>query len=584
MKKYRLLITTVTAIAFFAIFQSCSTDPVYYSQVVPETFFDSQDKVYQRMGRPFTHWSWYVADEQAQSVGYRLQEFTTDEIVNPARYNDWYDGGRYIRLYQHEFVPSDPDMWDVWRGFSMGYAQALSAKDDIEQYVDFDKLNFPAGSRDAILMQLQTLAAYFALQGLDQFGGIPLYISNIEEPKARATDVETFEHIEKLLKEALVSLPEKNEPGVAETGNINAAAAAVMLARLYFNAVPYIRQDKLAECAAVCEDLLGGVYGAYELDDDWRDIFGYGNETSPEIIWTCASEPISMRSENSNTYHYRFDRYWGNANVDSRNNGYCLTPSLDANGKSYLSGSSDPSPKGTYKLGSPFAKFHEKDVRKQLHAFNPADQTWRGMFYFGELINPYTGAQCVGGDRQFNDKQVMVMVDQIARISEWSQANAATDHGREGVRWAEENSGVRLGKFSPVPTLEYNALLGTPDIPIYRLAEVYYMLAECKMRAGDKEGAAQLINEVRQRYFPEGDPDPVTVANLDEWRMLDEWMLEFVSEGRRRMDLVRWDKFTTESWWDHPADGAANAHKNRFPIPEQAMNGNNLLEQNPGYN
>ena len=43
-----------------------------------------------------------------------------------------------------------------------------------------------------------------------------------------------------------------------------------------------------------------------------------------------------------------------------------------------------------------------------------------------------------------------------------------------------------------------------PDIPIIRLAEVYYMLAECKMRNGDKQGAADLINTVRKRYFEGG--------------------------------------------------------------------------------
>ena len=74
------------------------------------------------------------------------------------------------------------------------------------------------------------------------------------------------------------------------------------------------------------------------------------------------------------------------------------------------------------------------------------------------------------------------------------------------------------------------------------------MLAECKMRAGDKSGAANLINTVRKRYFPEGDPDPVTAANLDKYRMLDEWMVEFVGEARRRTDLVRWSLCQEIRW------------------------------------
>ena len=118
-------------------------------------------------------------------------------------------------------------------------------------------------------------------------------------------------------------------------------------------------------------------------------------------------------------------------------------------------------------------------------------------------------------------------------------------------------------------------------MPVIRLAEVYYTLAECKMRAGDKQGAADLINTVRKRYFPNGDPDPVTAANLDKYRMLDEWQVEFLGEGRRRTDLVRWNAYVTEDWWDHKATN--NPNLNRFPIHYSIIGANNLLEQNPGY-
>ena len=121
-----------------------------------------------------------------------------------------------------------------------------------------------------------------------------------------------------------------------------------------------------------------------------------------------------------------------------------------------------------------------------------------------------------------------------------------------------------------------------PDIPIIRLTEIYYTLAECKMRAGDKQEAADLINTVRKRYFADGvDPDPVTAANLDKYRMLKEWKLEFLGEARRRTDLVRWDAYVTEDWWDHKA--THNPNLNRFPIHYSIIGANNLLIQNPGY-
>lgn len=581
MKKNILFTIAAVVMALSVLLQSCSVEPEYYSQSTPELFFDTQEKVYQRMGRPFTHWAWAMADHQAHSTLVRLQEFTTDEMLVPSRYNDWYDGGAYLRMYYHDFTPTTSGVNDAWRSFSMGVAQTWSAKDDIDQYVDFDALKFPEGSRDAILMQLQSLAAFFYLHGLDLFGGVPLYTSNNEDLQPRATDEETFEFIEGLLKEALPKLPKKSVLGAMETGSINQAASALMLARLYFNAGPYIRQDKFAEAEAICQDIIDGVYGTYKLESDWTKIFGFDNDKSTEIIWSVPSQNAqSERSVGVHSAHYGMNEYWDNGEIGNRNNGYCLVPSLDVNGKSYLHGSSDPSPNGTYRLGSPFAKFHASDVRKQLNAYE-GDGKWRGMFYFGALVNPVTGKVCHGGNRQIKPTETVVLVDQIARII--PQSGAEADHGKEGARWGEENSGIRLGKFSPIPWLSEKTFKGNPDIPVFRLAEAYYMLAECKMRAGKKAEAATLINEVRKRYFANGDPTPVTASNLDEWRMLDEWMIEFLGEGRRRTDLIRWDKYTTESWWDHPADGPTKAHFNRFPISEQVMGSNNLIEQNPGY-
>jgi hypothetical protein len=574
MKKYKLLIIILAVVGISSVFKSCEVEPTYYSQSTPELFFDTQEKVYQRMGRAFTHWAWCMADNQAHSNFIMLQEFTTDEMLVPSRYNDWYDGGNYLRMYHHDFTPTTPGVYNAWRAFSMGVAQAWSAKDDIDQYVDFDALGFPEGSREAVLMQLQTLSAFFYWFGLDMFGGVPLYTSTQGDIKPRATDVETFEFIDSLLTEAIPQLPKKTVLGAQETGAINQAAAALLKARLYFNAESYIRKDMYAEAAAICQDIIDGKYGTYALENEWTNIFGFDNDRSTEIIWSVPSQnAISERSTGPHSNHYGMGEYWSNGEIGNRNNGYCLVPSLDVEGKSYLYGSDNPSSKGTYRLGSPFAKFHEDDVRKQLNAYE-GEGKWRGMFYFGEMINPVTGAACHGGNRQVKPNEVLVLVDQIARIT--PQAGAEVDHGKEGARWGEEASGVRLAKFSPTPWLTEKTLKGNPDIPVFRLAEAYYMLAECKLRAGDKAAAASLINTVRERYFPEGDPDPVTASNLDEWRMLDEWMIEFIGEGRRRTDLIRWNKYTTESWWDKPADGPGKAHYNRFPIPIQAMGSNHL--------
>ena len=107
------------------------------------------------------------------------------------------------------------------------------------------------------------------------------------------------------------------------------------------------------------------------------------------------------------------------------------------------------------------------------------------------------------------------------------------------------------------------------------------MLAECKYRDGDLSGAAELFNAVRKRNFTSADPDPVTADNIDKYRILDEWLIEFAAEGRRRTDLIRWDVFTTEAWWDHNPSG--KSYLKLFPIPTSAMSSSNIIKQNPGY-
>lgn len=204
------------------------------------------------------------------------------------------------------------------------------------------------------------------------------------------------------------------------------------------------------------------------------------------------------------------------------------------------------------------------------------------MFLMGEQINPNDPSMQCLGQKEYKGL-VISLVDQVARFSEVGSKYASAAELSSTMADGEESSGYRLVK-SPQPEITDISLRYNPDCPIIRLAEIYYMLAECEMRAGNKSEAAQLINSVRKRNFPnQVDPDPVNSANLDEYRMLDEWMVEFLGEGdgRRRTDLIRWDKFVKDSWWDHAPSN--ESYKNRFPIPSAAISANNLIEQNTGY-
>ena len=118
---------------------SCSIEPDFYSQVVPETFYGSQDAVWQRFNRPFTHWRWYIAHDEPR---WALQELGTDEYCLPTRGSDWYDGANYQKFHHHEYTEDMTRVETGWTNFAMGVALAWDALEDLEK-VDFDALDFP---------------------------------------------------------------------------------------------------------------------------------------------------------------------------------------------------------------------------------------------------------------------------------------------------------------------------------------------------------------------------------------------------------------------------------------------------------
>lgn len=531
----------------------------WYSAVVPSTFFKTEKDVKAALYRPFTHARWYVTQDR-----WNLQEYTADQFAITTKGPHWYNGGENYRYHYHTWTINDGWIWGTWRGTLMGVALALDTKNDL-QNLDYSTVGLTEEDKADHLMQLQTLIAFFYMRGLDYFGGLPIFTSNEGENMPRNSDKETFEHIENLLLEAIPSLPKKQQ-GQTEEGAIRQAGAAAMLAQLYFNAESYIGEDRYAECATICQDIIDGKYGYYELDEDWFGPHDFYNNESPEIIWSMPSEfnKLEYNWFFNYFYHYETTNYFG---LDGGPwNGAHLQPSRKPAGDIY----------SEFKLGKPFEKFDDGDLRKQPYVYRGGGK-YDGLFLVGRQESPYGVSR---GTQEYKG-EVISFVDRVGRFTKIGTEVPDTASLSSTMADGEENTGIRLVK-TPQPNQADENLRNSADHPVIRLAEIYYMLAECKMRDGEKETAAQLINQVRARNFENGeDPNPVTAANLDKYRMLDEWGIEFLGEGRRRTDLIRWKMFVTEDWWDHEATNSE--HLRRFPVPQSALSGNNALEQNPGY-
>ena len=612
----------LSAFAFLSV--GCNTDPEYFSTVAPEIFFTSQETVWQRFSRPLTHWKWHFATDthraDAQSLG-------TDEIAIPTKGTDWYDGGKYQNMHWHDFRSSVDFFHSNFYGVGMGVALAYDALEDIDNYVDFEALKFadPEGTKASMIAQLNIIIAHLYMDGLDQFGGMNIYTREEAREKivkGRATDKETFDFVEKLLKENIDKLPKKQAVNESETSMLKQAFGASLLAQLYFNANAYIGKEMWAECAAICKDILDGKYGPYKLGENWNDVFKWSNYTCGEIIAGVPSNETYSATYGAHWArwtHYNTNQYLGGTGYGAWN-GFCIQPSLKPDGTPYTE----------FKLGKAFSKFHEKDLRKKPYSYL-GDGEYEGMFLYGQQVSPsprnpagpgqtgvkkdgkWTGWVCMG-NRTYSGTILYINdmvarhsmgnlneeVDQAKLVAEWDKDGKAYDKNgkelpmdtfkylRSTIADGEENSGVRLVKYSVlVDKIDYDNLAKRcPAMyPLVRLAEIYYMYAECLYRIGGEDNiqkACDLINEVRERNFPDRlDPDPVTPENLDKYRFLDEWLVEFLGEKRRRTDLIRWGAYVHEDWWDHKA--SHEEYKNRFPISDQAISSNNLLKQNPGY-
>lgn len=127
------------------------------------------------------------------------------------------------------------------------------------------------------------------------------------------------------------------------------------------------------------------------------------------------------------------------------------------------------------------------------------------------------------------------------------------------------------------------------DQYFFRLAEAYLLRAEAYVNKGDKNKAADDINELHKRAHAK----PCTADQMNLDYILDERLRELTCEEKRRLTLSRVGKLAERIKKYNPYFSAAysadntdyDAHFDLLPIPLSAIQANKdaKLEQNPGY-
>ncbi|MEL6633685.1 MAG: RagB/SusD family nutrient uptake outer membrane protein, partial [Bacteroidota bacterium] len=112
------------------------------------------------------------------------------------------------------------------------------------------------------------------------------------------------------------------------------------------------------------------------------------------------------------------------------------------------------------------------------------------------------------------------------------------------------------------------------DFPVFRYADALLMKAEALWQQDNgSQEALDLVNQIRTRA------GVAELGSLTADELLAERGREMFYEAWRRSDLIRFGKFGDE--WDFKPASAPG--KELFPIPQNKINVNPNLRQNPSY-
>lgn len=516
-------------------------DENVYSYIKNDNFYNNKREVMQAALRPFTHMqAWYAPT--GQSGYYYHSELSADQVAWPQKGRHGYDGGDHIRMHYHTWTGNESRIRSAWSLMWTGLGFVNNAIMDIEG-LDIETVEgLTDAERQTIIAQLKVLRGFHYLKILDMWGNVPI-VTKVADPINPETKSrkEVFAFIQQELEENVPNLPKTS---AANIGQVSMAAGYAMLAELYLNAEKWTGTGMWDQCIAAANKILngeaGGIGGTPKLATDLTSLFSNTNSANPESLFQFQFSRQAGFTFDWAGFYMSYDYMKEVLNVGYGGwNAFVVIPTA-------------------------FDNYQENDLRKK---------EW---FLYGPQYK-YGTTNPVLGTEEYSGKP-LVFVNSIRRESEGDVS------GEGSMTEGEENSGARFDKYKSGTLSDPN--YWENDYIIYRLTEVYFAKAEALMRKNGgvaNQEAVDLINASRQRAFSESEWESAkyTTTNLTLDELLAERGREFVFEGKRRMDLIRFDKFTKGSWWDH--EPSNDPDKEVFAIPSNQLSINPNLIQNPGY-
>lgn len=456
----------------------------------------------------------------------------------PIRGGDWYDGGLWENMYQHQWNANDIYFYNVWKYLF----KVIVLSNQSLSVIDSHRNLLSDQQASAFSAEVRAIRALFYYYAMDMFGRIPIVTSynvNLKQVVQNERS-EVFRFIFNELQEVAPLLADEHSNIRGDYyGRVTRPVANFLLAKLALNAEVYTvdnwtsgsrqngkniffhvngeKKNAWETCIWYCEQLR---QEGYELENDYASDFAVHNESSKENIFII---PLD-KNLYPNEYHYLFrSRHYqhGGAYGGASENGTCATVST---------------------------------VKAYGYATDHVDNRFYTNFYADTVF--------VDGKKVYLDNGEPL----VYRPLELKLNLSASPY--------KQTAGARVAKYEVDRTAYSDGKQVDNDIVLFRYGDALLMESEAKVRNGE-DGSAEL-NAIRQRAGM-----PLVEANLDN--ILKERLLELVWEGWRRQDLIRFDKFTKAYDQRTPIDGEETGFTTVFPIPQRCLDLNKSYKQNYGY-
>jgi hypothetical protein len=509
--------------------------------------------VYARLPDLFTHTNYFT-----------VQEISTDEAILPYRGGtDWGDNGIYTAMHQHTPTSTDPNIRNTWLILAQGISRSITAINTLPTINDSNTKTYIAEARG--------MRAYYNMMMLDLFG----LVFAKDDPQGVSEILRGAAALDYVKNEFLAV-----EPDLLTTvgpGRLTKGAVWGLLARLYLNA-PVYREPYAAQFTFKPEDLDKVIEysdkvissGQYQLSPDYFSIFNSDNHTNKELVF-AVDQRAELNGHNRLAYfsisgdQFPLPAFAGANGTD----GPAITPDF------YQTWATAYAPKDPAGTDPRFYKQNwtiPADSCIAAADFNMNRGILRGQQY-GLLRVNGAFVRCGSNYR-------------VARLVYTTRNRpnlpvSFTEKIDFSVAGSDYNTGYRVLKYEFSKKSVSGRNLGDADISIVRLADVYLMRAEAKLRKGDAAGALADVNLIRAARTSATPAPALTSMNLD--LLLRERGFELYWEMVRRTDLIRFGKY--EGTWTEKTN--TDKLKRLFPIPQTAVDGaSNLpgyLKQNDGY-